>query len=234
MRAAFAGVSCSPRVRAARNPCGGPVEVEWLPSPVGSPVSYQPEMIPKPQRCLESPSFGGPARAQTVLALAAQSAAAAVEQLAKMASETVVKPGSAVSSETVVKPGSAVSSEGWDKAKGKSLAKAKIGATLPVLEHAAAADTAAPPKAAFLAPVSSVAAPKAEFRVGLAFRLSQSQPWWGGHSASGSSTSSLQCHCYTVFAPAGSGVGLHITWGARKRMLTYRRGPVFVPGWAVE
>ena len=59
-------------------------------------------------------------------------------------------------------------------------------------------------------------------------------PGGEGISASGSSTSSLQCHCYTVFAPAGSGVGLHITWGARKRMLTYRRGPVFVPGWAVQ
>ena len=120
-------------------------------------------MIPKPKGVSKAQVLAASAKAQTVLALAARSAAAAVEQLAKMASETAGKPVSPVSSEGGEQ---CAPKNSWNKAKGKSLAKAKIGATLPVLEHAAAADTAAPPKAAFLAPVSSAAAPKAEFRVG--------------------------------------------------------------------
>ena len=145
-----------PAIYVASSP---PRRREWQ-TPLASSAGAA-EMIPKPKGVSKAQVLAASAKAQTVLALAARSAAAAVEQLAKMASETVVKPGSAVSSEGGEQ---CTTKNTWDKAKGKSLAKAKIGATLPVLEHAAAADTAAPPKAAFLAPVSSAAAPKAEFR----------------------------------------------------------------------
>ena len=117
-------------------------------------------MIPKPKGVSKAQVLAASAKAQTVLALAARSAAAAVEQLAKMASETVVKPGSAVSSEGGEQ---CTTKNTWDKAKGKSLAKAKIGATLPVLEHAAAASSAAAPKAEFRASGPRLQAPPATF-----------------------------------------------------------------------
>ena len=109
-------------------------------------------MIPKPRGVSKAQVVAASAKAQTVLALAARSAAAAVEQLAKMASETVAKPVCPVSSEGGEQ---CAPQNTWNKAKGKSLAKAKIGATLPVLEHTAAASSAA---------ASSAAAPKPGFR----------------------------------------------------------------------
>ena len=85
-------------------------------------------MIPKPK--------GPKAKAQGItssstiaLAAAARSTAAAVEQLAKMASESAHQPSAPVSSSPV--SSAACSSIAVEKAK----AIAKIGATLPVLDH---------------------------------------------------------------------------------------------------
>ena len=93
-------------------------------------------VIPKPK--VKGPKAkGSSARSADVLAIAARSTAAAVEQLAKIASENAGKPSCPVSSED----GERRKPKPSAKATSKARAQAKIGATLPVLEHS---DAAAP------------------------------------------------------------------------------------------
>ena len=93
-------------------------------------------MIPKPKWLRAQ----GPTSSSTVaLAAAARSTAAAVEELAKMASEKGQKPTCPVSSDDAEQQGPSPSA----KARAKARAMAKIGPTLPVLDHAAAAASSA-------------------------------------------------------------------------------------------
>ena len=93
-------------------------------------------VIPKPK--VKGPmAKGSSARSTDVLAVAARSTAAAVEQLAKIASENAGKPSCPVSSEDAERHKPKPSA----KATSKARAQANIGATLPVLEPS---DAAAP------------------------------------------------------------------------------------------
>ena len=114
--------------------------------------------IPKPR----GPKAQGSPGSTAVLAAAARSNAAAVEVLAKMASVRDTKPPHPVSNEDGEQgkspcPVSSEVSKPSAKAMSKAIAQAKIGATLPVSEHTAAAASnaaasSAKPQAAACAP----------------------------------------------------------------------------------